>query len=312
MNSEHEKSVPDVAISLFAAVLGIAGLGLAWRKAAPLLGTPSWIGEVLIFTAVLTFAWISIAYGLKIARAPQAMRAEINDLVRLSHFATVPLSLLLLAEGVLPLDRALAILIWCAGVALQFILLLTVLVRWVQGANARQHLKPPIFLPTAGLLLGPATGVALGFTELSWLLFAAGFFLWLLFMVLLFERMFFDMPLADAELPMLAIMATPPALAFMSYIALNQFMIDGFARVLFYVAVFFVIFLTVQAARFAPLKFTLGWWAFPFPAAAAASAMMDYRSAIGTDFPLVFCAMMLGLASFLAAVCGARTLLALR
>lgn len=312
MKPESEKAFPDIAVSLFAAVLGIAGLGLAWRKSAPVLGVPPWIGEVLIFAGVLVFAWIAVGYGVKIARSPHAMRAEIDDLVRMSFFAAVPLGILLLAAGALPLDRALAMLMWCIGAALQFILLLTIMVRWTQGAHARHHLKPSVFLPTAGILLAPATGVTLGFTELSWMMFATGLFLWVLFLVLLFDRMIFDMPLQEDELPMLAIPATPPALAFMSYIALTHQVIDGFARILFYVAVFFAIFLVVQAARFARTNFTLAWWAFTFPAAAIAAAMMDYRILAGTDFPIVFCAGMLALASFLVGFCSLRTLLALR
>lgn len=311
MNGESEKTPPDISLSLFSAVMGIAGLGLAWRKAGPVLGVAPWIGEVLIFTSVLVFAWIAIAYGIKIALAPQAMRSEIKDLVRFSFAATVPLCLQLLAAAVLPLDHALAMLMWCAAVAMQFVLVLIILRRWTQGANARAHLKPSILLPTAGLLLGPATGVTLGFIELSWMMFAVGVFLWLLFMALLLERMFFEMPLTEDELPLVAILVSPPALAFTSYIALNQFLIDGFARGLFYAVVFLVIFVMLRAGQFARSKFTLAWWSFTFPAAAAAGAMLDYRAA-GSEFPLVLCALMLALASFVVALCAVRTLLALR
>ncbi len=310
-----DSAAPDpdsgVPVSLFSAVMGIAGLGLAWRKSAPVLGVPYWIGELLIFAGVLVFAWAAAAYGLKLARSPEAMRAETGDIRRLSFFAAIPLSLLLLASGALPLDRVIATLIWAAGISMQFILLLIFLSRWARGGHARRSLLPSAFLPTAGILLGPATGMALGFVELSWMLFSIGLLLWIIFLVLLHERLFFEMPVRDDELPLLAIAATPPSLAFISYTALNHQMIDGFARVLFYAAVFFLILTLAPSGRFIRLRFSVAWWSFTFPAAAAASAMMEYRMAIGTDFPAGFCVAALVLASGLVIYCGIRTVMGL-
>ncbi len=306
------KPVPDIPVSLFAAVLGISGLGLAWRKSAPILGVAPWIGEVLIFAGVLVFAWIATAYGLKIARAPQAMRDEVSDLKRIAFFATVPLSLQLLAAGALPLDQSVATLLWVIGTVTQFFLLIIILMRWMQGGHPRRIFQPSLFLPSAGLLLGPATGYQLGFVEIGWMMFSLGLLLWLFFLVMMFERLFFDMPLKDEELPLLAIPVTPPALAFMSYVVLNQQLIDGFARFLFYTMVLFLILTIAHAVRFARLRFSLAWWSFTFPAGAAAAAAMDYSGAIGTGFPTVFCIVLLALASSLVGYCGVRTLMGLR
>lgn len=311
-DSKIAKPVSDVPVSLFAAVMGISGLGLAWRKSAPVLGLAPWLGEVLIFAGVLVFALIAAAYGLKIARTPQAMRDEANDLKQVAFFATVPLSLQLLAAGALPLDQAVATLMWVTGTAAQFFLLLIILMRWMQGGHPRRIFQPSLFLPTAGLLLGPATGYQLGFIELGWMMFTLGLLLWMLFLVMLFERLFFDMPLTDEELPLLALPVTPPALAFMSYAALNQHMIDGFARFLFYTMVLFLILALAHAGRFARLRFSLAWWSFTFPAGAAAGAAMEYSGAMGTFFPAIFCMAMLSLATGLVGYCGVRTVMGLR
>ncbi len=311
-DSKIERSVSDIPVSLFAAVLGISGLGLAWRKSAPILGIAPWIGEVLIFAGVLVFAWIATAYGMKIARAPRAMREEANDLKRIAFFATVPLSLQLLAAGALPLDQAIALLLWAIGTGVQFILLFIILVRWMQGGHPRRIFQPSLFLPSGGVMLGPATGYQLGFIELGWMMFVLGFLVWMLFLVMLFDRLFFDMPLTDEELPQLAISASPPALAFMSYIALNQQMIDGFSRFLFYSMLLFVILTLAHASRFARMRFSLAWWSFTFPAVAVAGAAMEYSGAIGTNFPTVLCIALLVLASGLVGYCSVRTLMGLR
>lgn len=306
------KSFPDIPVSLFGSVLGITGLGLAWRKAVPVLGVAPWIGEVLIFAGVLVFAWVAAAYGVKIMRAPHAVREEMDDPKRISFAATAPLSLQLFAAGVLPLDQVIAKLMWAAAAAAQFILLLIIMSQWMRGGHPRRIFQPSLLLPAAGLLLGPATAYQLGFVEIGWMMFSLGMLLWLLFLVLLFDRLFFDMPLTDEERPLLALLITPPALAFISYTALNQQLIDGFARFLFYVMVFFVIIILSQYSRFSRLRFSPRWWSFTFPAAAAAGAAMEYRLAVGTNFPAGFCVALLALASGLVAYCAARTVTGLQ
>ncbi|MEQ1888426.1 MAG: SLAC1 anion channel family protein [Alphaproteobacteria bacterium] len=306
------KSFPDVPVSAFAAVLGIAGLGIAWRNAAPGLGVTPVIGEVLIFAGALLFAWISAAYGMKIIRSPQAMRAEFDDLKRIPFAAAVPLSLQLFAAGAVPLDTAIATLLWVAGTVFQIILLLIILSRLMSGGHARRNLRPSIFLPAAGLLLGPGTACQLGYSEIGWMMFSMGVLMWLMFLVMLFDRLIFEMPLDDDELPLLAITVTPPALAFVSYTELNQQMVDSFARILFYAMVFFLILTLAHALRFMRLRFSLAWWSFTFPASAAAGAALEYRMAAGTNFPAGLSAALLGLASLLAAYCAVRTVLGLR
>jgi len=184
--------------------------------------------------------------------------------------------------------------------------------RWMQGGHPRRIFQPSLFLPTAGVLLGPATGYQLGFIELGWMMFTLGLLLWLLFLAMLFDRLFFDMPLTDEELPMMAIMVTPPALAFMSYAALNQQVIDGFSRFLFYTMVLLLLLTLAHASRFARLRFSLAWWSFTFPTGAAAGAAMEYTGAIGTNFPTILCIAMLSLATGLVGYCGVRTIMGLR
>ncbi|MFA6300175.1 MAG: hypothetical protein WC642_13475, partial [Nocardioides sp.] len=36
-------------VTFFATVMGLAGLSLAWGRAAPVLGVPDWVGEALFW-----------------------------------------------------------------------------------------------------------------------------------------------------------------------------------------------------------------------------------------------------------------------
>lgn len=222
------------------------------------------------------------------------------------------MSLQLFAAGALPLDHIIATLLWIIGTAAQFVLLVVILMLWMQGGHTRRLFQPSLFLPTAGVLLGPATGYQLGFTEISWMMFSLGLLVWMFFLVVLFERLFFDMPLTEEELPQLAISASPPALAFMSYIVLNQQMIDGFARFLFYATILFVMLTLAHTSRFARLRFSLAWWSFTFPAVAVAGAAMEYSGAVGSNFPAILCLVWLAVATAIVGYCSARTLMKLR
>lgn len=310
MTSRSQPEITGMPPSLFAAPLGVTGLGVAWRKAALALLVPSWIGETLIFMGALAFAWVMIAYGLKFMRQPDAVLRDFRDIGKLSLFAALPLSLSLLSAGALPSAPDIALLLWLTATSLQFILLLIILRRWAQGGHTRNLLQPGIYLPLAGILLAPVTGVPLDFTGTGWMMFSAGLVLWFVFLPLLFQRLFFDMPLPDKDLPPLAVFITPPALAFMAYIALNGG-IDAFAHVLFYMAIFFLIFTLLHAGRLARLAFSPAWWSLTFPAAAIASASLDYYMAEGTDFSIIPCMGLLGMASLITLYCGARTLYAL-
>lgn len=308
---KNSGSIADVPVSAFAAVMGIAGLGTAWRRAGLAFGVAPWIGEVLIFTGVLVFAWIATAYGRKIMHSPQSLHAEFDDMTRVSFFACVPLSLQLFATGAMPLDRATGALMWGAGTLLQLILMLIIVRRWMSGGHFRRYFQPSLFLPSAGLLLGPAAAFHLGFSEAGWMMFSFGLLLWMIFLVLLFNRFIFDMPMADAELPLLAITVTPPALAFVSYTALNGQTLDAFARFLFYAMLFFVILILSHFENIVRSGFSFSWWAFTFPAAAAASAALEYRMAAGPDFPAGLCIALLGLATLLVIYCAVRSLMGL-
>lgn len=284
-------------LSLFGAVMGMAGLGLAWRKAALALGAPLWIGESLLAGAALLFVLLAAAYGLKIARAADLVREEARDLRRFCFIACVPMSLMLLSAGALPFSTHIATVFWITGASAHLIVALIVLTRWIGGENPRDQLSPALFLPLAGIVIGAAVGAPLGFIELSWLMFAIGIILWPVVMALLFERLFFGAKPRDDEWPLLAIFITPPALAFMSYCELQQHRLDPFSHILFYAAVFFLLANVARAAVYRRLPYSLAWWAFTFPAAAVTNAALQYRAIVGAQFPIAFCVFLLALSS---------------
>ena len=83
-------------VSLFGAVMGLSGLGLAWRLAAGEYGLPAWIGEAFGLLAGGVFVAMTVCYGIKCLESPTAVRAEFAHPVAVNLFGTPIISLLLL------------------------------------------------------------------------------------------------------------------------------------------------------------------------------------------------------------------------
>lgn len=70
------KRLEHFPVGLFATVMGVAGLSLAWRRAHLVLGAPSEIGVALAFAA--TALWVVLALGMPLdGRRPRVPRGPI-------------------------------------------------------------------------------------------------------------------------------------------------------------------------------------------------------------------------------------------
>ena len=63
-------------ITLFASVMGLGGLSLAWRRAALVWGVTPRISEAIFWVALATFGLLAGLYAAKWARHPAAARAD--------------------------------------------------------------------------------------------------------------------------------------------------------------------------------------------------------------------------------------------
>ena len=87
--------------------------------------------------------------------------------------------------------------------------------------------------------------------------------------------------------------------------------LDGAGRVLFYVALFLVLFLASMAPRFLKVPFALSWWAYTFPSAAMAAACMRFHELTGTAATGYLAGGALAVATAIIALVSATTLGAL-
>ncbi|WP_035691127.1 SLAC1 anion channel family protein [Azospirillum halopraeferens] len=300
-----------VPVPLFATVMGIGGLGLAWRRAHEVLGLPAAAGEAILALAALAFVAVAALYLTKAVKHPAAVRHEFDHPVRTNFFPAMSIGLMILAGGALPHAPAAAEVLWVAAVALHLGFALAIMGRWISRNLELHAFNPAWFIPVVGNVLAPLVGVKLGHVEVSWFFFSVGLVFWLaLFPILLYRVIFHDMMPARL-VPTLVIFLAPPAVGFLSWMQLNGGVLDAGARLLFFTALFTALLLVRLSGLFLKVPFAVSWWAFTFPSAAMAIAAIGYHQAVGGTVSAVMAGLFLAAATVIVAVVSGRTVKAL-
>lgn len=303
-----------VPVPLFAVVMGVTGLGIAWRKAAHVLAVPAAVGEAIVALAALLFVAIVALYGAKWMRFPKAVAHEFNHPIRANFFPAASIGMLLLSIAALPYSEPLALGLWAAGALLHVSLTVTLMRRWILRDVELAHSNPAWFIPVVGNILVPLTGMHFGQVEVSWFFFSIGIVFWMVLLTVVMYRIVFHAPLPTKLLPTLFILLAPPSIGYLSYMALlggEAAVLDGFARVLVYIALFKALLLVAMAPTFLKVPFAVSWWAFTFPSAALTVAVCDYAARTGSPALTLLAWVLLAAATVIIALVFARTLKAL-
>jgi tellurite resistance protein len=267
-------------ISFFSVILGLAGFTIALQKIEELLKSTLGLSEYALVFSVLCFLAISIVYLFKILRFPKEVLSEFHHPIKLSFFPTFSISLLLLSIAFLAVNLDISKYLWFSGTIIHFIFTLKIIAIWFHQSKFEiKHLSPAWFIPPVGNILIPIAGIVHISVEISWFFFSIGFFLWIILMVIFFNRIIFHHPMPDKLLPTLFILIAPPAVGFIAFVKLSGEM-GVFATMLYYFALFLTLLLFSQAKMFFQLRYYLSWWAYSFPLSAItiASILMFHKT----------------------------------
>ncbi|MGA7983124.1 MAG: SLAC1 anion channel family protein [Chromatiaceae bacterium] len=280
---ERPDRLENLPISFFAMIMGLAGLTIAWEKAQVLFGLDLGINPWLVGTTASVFALLLLLYAIKLLRYPESVLAELRHPIKLNFFATISISLLLLAIAFLPIAPSVSHSLWWLGTAAHLAVTLYVLNVWMHHAHFEvHHMNPAWFIPAVGNVLVPVAGIPFGYVDVSWFFFSTGVLFWVVLMTIIFSRVLFHHPIDERLLPTLFILIAPPAVGFIAYTRLTG-ELDTFARMLYFSGLFLTLLLLVQASRFMKLGFSLSWWAYSFPLAAISIASMMMFEHSGTE-----------------------------
>lgn len=256
--------------SFFGIVLGLSGLGQAWRIAVQLWGMPSVIGEGVLLLAALVWAALLVVYVRQAIGSPQLVRNEFMHPVQGGTPALLAVSTLLMVLAVLPYSRSVAWILAAAGITWHLLFSLWHTgVLWQGGRNTVDTV-PTLYLPTvAGNFTSAAALGGLGHPDWGWLFLGAGIFSWLALEPLIIQRLWRPEALPVAQRPLLGIQFAPPVVCAMAWLALDPGAADRWLLMLWGYGLFQLLLGFRLGPWLGAQPFSPSYWAYTFGISAA-------------------------------------------
>jgi tellurite resistance protein len=287
----------DVHIGMYGAVMGLAGLGLSARAAAPVLpGTiraPAYFTEPWVLLGALALVLLLPLYVVKLFKHPAEARKDFTNPALMGFTGA-------------PYFFPVANFLWWAGFVLLVIFQVWALSRWLSGSIELAHVNAGWLIVLVGGIVAPGPGVALGHEEASRFVFGVSAAAAPLLMALLFYRAVLGAPLPEPLRPSWFILLVPPTLVYANGMLL--FPGSVFLENLFFASLVLVVSLLVVSRSFLRWQFGAPWWAFTFPLDALAYAAARYAQDHPSTLWRAVCAATLALATAFVLIVLFRTL----
>jgi tellurite resistance protein len=303
-------TLKNLPIGMYGAVMGLAGLGLTARAAAPLfpgvVRAPAYFTELWVALGVIAFAVLIVGYFFKLLLYPLAVGEEFTNPATLGFCGALPVGMSLVAGGVGSYFFVLADLLWWTAAALLLGFQVWALYRWLCGGIELAQVNAGWLIIMVGGIVVPGPGIALGHVEASRFLFGVSAAAAPLLMALLFYRAVVGPALPAPLRPSWFILLVPPSLIYANGLAL--FPGSTFLENLFSLSIVLAAALLIYARGFLRWPFGPAWWAFTFPLDALAYAAARYAQDHPATIWRTLAAVSLALATLFVVIALLRTL----
>jgi tellurite resistance protein len=300
----------ELPIGMYGAVMGLAGLGLTARLSATVLPgyvrAPAYVTEPWVALGALALLVLLPLYLAKLARYPEAVKAEFWSPVTLGFCGALPLGMALVAGGIGPYLPGAGNALWWASFVLMLAFQLWALYRWLRGGIELGDVNAGWLVIMVGGIVLPGPGIALGHADAARFVFGVSAAAAPVLMALLFVRAVLGPPLPEALRPTWFVLLVPPSLVYANGIALYPESV--FLESLYYLSLVLAAALLAYAGRFWRWPFGAPWWAFTFPLDALAYAAARYAQDHPGALSRAAAAATLLLAAFFVLLVLARTL----
>ena len=259
-----------IPASFFGMVLGLSGLGQAWRLSVQLWGMPSAIGEGVLLLSVFVWGALLIVYGWQAIKHPEIVCKEFLHPIQGSTPALLAISTLLIALAALPYSYLLAWILTVAGITWHLVFSLWHTGAQWQGGRDNLDTAPTLYLPTvAGNFSSAAALGGLGHSDWGWLFLGAGIFSWLALESLIIQRLWHPNALPAAQRPLLGIQFAPPLVCAMAWLMLDPGSADHWLLMLWGYGLFQLLLGVRLGPWLGAQPFSPSYWAYTFGIAAA-------------------------------------------
>jgi tellurite resistance protein len=296
-----------IPLASFSSVMGIAGLGLAWRLAAKAQHAPAFVGDWIVAAGAALFLALLVVWLRRIYTHPHELRTESNVAISQSYFGAIVISVSLFAAAAVPYSRPLAFTLWLVAAGGGAALLIYLLGRWIEHGIEKYELTPAIFIPVVGNATSVYAAVPLGLGEFGWASFSFALLCWLSLGPLVVYRLLAVEPRLPRKLaPQIAVLVSSPAV-----LAASWYTLTGSADAVFKILTFKALFFALLTVRL----WKMGWgepynvamWGWTFPAAALAGVLERAAFAFASPVYQVLAGVALTFATLAVAACSLAT-----
>ncbi|RDI97504.1 dicarboxylate transporter/tellurite-resistance protein TehA [Dyella solisilvae] len=267
---------PIVPANFFGIVLGVIGLGNAWRLAHQVWGLRPAIGEVIELIGTLVWLVLVTLYVFKWIFARARAIDELHHPVQCCFVGLIGVSTMVVAGAANPYSHTVAVALLAVGSVYTIAFGAWRTGGLWQGGREIGHTTAVLYLPTvAGAFVAAAVLAALGYADWGQLAFGAGLFSWIALESVLVHRLFTADALPPVLRPTLGIQLAPPAVGAVSYLAVAPVAPgapDLFAHALLGYALLQLLILSRMLPWIRQQPFGASYWAFTFGISALAIA----------------------------------------
>lgn len=279
-----QRCILKLPAGYFGMVLGIIGMGLAWRYAPTVWAIPRWPGEFLVGTAIALWLFLMSAFLWRLVRHPWSVRAEMHNPVQSSFVSLAPATTMLVAIGVLPWLRPLAVGLFVTGAAVQLLYAAWQSAGLWRGNHPKEATTPGLYLPTVAcnFISAMACG-ALGWHEAGVLFLGAGLFSWLNLEPAILQRLRNDGAMPESSRASIGIQLAPALVACSAWLSVNGGVGDTLACLLFGYGLLQLLFMLRLASWYLAMPFSVAFWSFSFGVSALATTSLHLVAAYPND-----------------------------
>ena len=260
-----------IPLNTLAIGFGLAGLADLWSTVVAALGWPTPIGTAFWVIAAVAWVWLIVAHTVRGAHSAESLASQLR------HPVQGPLAALIPVVGMLLGDELFTFVPWAgrtlvvASIVASTLFAAWILAFWMRGSVVPDAIHGGYFLPTVAAGLVAATAAAdVGYMALAIGAFAVGVFFWAVMFAVIFARLAVRPPLPAPLVPTLAIFLAPPGVAGGAWFAIDDHRAGAIPVALAALTVMMVLIELALIPVFRRLAFSLGFWSFTFPLAAAA------------------------------------------
>ena len=298
-----------IPLNTLAIAFGLAGLATVWTTAARLLGVSEVVGQVLWAGVVIAWVWLIVAHLRRGARSAENLAQQLRHPAQGPIAALVPVVGMLVGADLYQYAPVVGEILVVLSIVAAACFAAWILAFWHTGNLTPEAFHGGYLLPTvAASLIAATTSFRVGLPAVAIGCFAVGVFFWIVISTVLLARLAFFAPLPDALTPTCAILLAPPAVAGIAWFTINGEHVDLVATALLGLLILMALQQVALIPRYLKLAFSLGFWSFTFPLAAAGGYGAEWLSIAGFEGWQIIAWLLVALVTVVIGLVGIRSL----